>query len=342
MIISESADINIESHIPLSLTHNDLSRTFAEDPARHSALAAAFASSRFDDYLGRLKELDRRVVPRYTFNEPYEVLSGEDYGLPSYTFWDSHWFAGSLLQLGQKLEAGGDRKGAARKYWEVARFGQVMESQEHTDSEHYLGSRLQAQAYKRLQAISEEESNDEEAALFGYLAGKSEQPHWPGGTSIGRESAGQDVSGWNATVVKVSGLMMVGFGVLLLNCALSIIARSRSLRPSALRADRMTAAFGLTGAVGWLLASAALYVTYRPYSVIFDRYIQAGDESHIRELSQFLDSALVLPGAGSFYQEQYFVSYFWLGLTLSGLSALSLMAVRHIVRRRHASALASR
>lgn len=150
------------------------------------------------------------------------------------------------------------------------------------------------------------------------------------------------MSGWNATVVKVSGLMMFGFGGLLLICALSIIARSRSLRPSALRADRVTAALGLTGAVGWLLASAALYITYRPYSEIFERYIQAGDVSHIRELSEFLDSALVLPGAGSFYQERDFVSYFWLCLTLLGLGALSLMVARHFVRRPHVGAPASR
>ncbi len=146
------------------------------------------------------------------------------------------------------------------------------------------------------------------------------------------------MSGWNATVVKASGLMMVGFGGLLLICALSVIARSRSLRPSALRVDRVTAALGLTGAVGWLLTSASLYITYRPYSEIFERYIQAGDVSHMRELSEFLGSTSVLPGIRSFYQEQDFVFYFWLGLTLLGLSALSFMVARHVVKRRNVSA----
>lgn len=182
LIIGELVDINIGIYASLGLTQDELRRKFDEDPARQSAMAAAFASPRFDDYLGRLKELDRRVVARYAFNEPYNVLSGEDYGLPSYAFQDSDWFAGFLLQSGQKLEAGGDRKGAARKYWAVARFGQVMDSQGHTDSEHYLGSSLQARAYKHLLAISEEGTNHEEAALFGYLGGKSEQPTCPGGT----------------------------------------------------------------------------------------------------------------------------------------------------------------
>ncbi len=181
LITAESIDIDTGGNAS-KLTQKEYARKLDEDPARQSALAAAFASPRFDDYLGRLKELDRRIVSRYNFNEPYAVLSGEENGLPSYAFWESQQFANSLLQLGKKLEAGGDRKGAAEKYWAVARFGQVMDSQGHTDFEHYMGSSLQAGAYKHLLAISERETNHEEAALFGYLAGKAEQPTCPGGT----------------------------------------------------------------------------------------------------------------------------------------------------------------
>jgi hypothetical protein len=152
------------------------------DPGRERGLAAAFASPRFDDYLGRLRELDRRVVSRYAFNEPYVVLSGEGTDLPSYAFSDSLHFAKSLLRLGEKLETQGDRKGATEKYWTVARFGQVIDSQGHTDFAHYMGLSLQAGAYKHLQTISEKEGNHEEAALFGYLARNPEPPSCPGGT----------------------------------------------------------------------------------------------------------------------------------------------------------------
>jgi hypothetical protein len=154
------------------------------------------------------------------------------------------------------------------------------------------------------------------------------------------------VSGWNASVVKAAGPMMVGFSGLLLICALSLIARIRSPR---LRVDRAIAALGLTGAVGWLLTSAVLYITYRPYSQIFERFVRAGDVSQIRELSEFLGSTstLMLLYVRSFavngtvgYEQRDIAFYFWIGVTLLGLGALSLIAARHIVRRRHAGASA--
>jgi len=152
------------------------------DPTWRAAMAAAFQSRKFDDYLDRLQELDRRVVMRYRFNDPYELLSGEEPDLPSYAFWDSQRFAKSLLQSGQKLEAEGDREGAAEKYWTVARFGQLVDSQGHTDAEHRMGSSLQAEAYSQLRNLSQKEGSANEAALFAYLGEKLDQSLCPGGT----------------------------------------------------------------------------------------------------------------------------------------------------------------
>lgn len=152
------------------------------EPRWEAAMAAAFASPKFDDYLTRLKEIDRRVVSRYHFNDPYELLSGEERDLPTFAFSDSQRFAKFLLDSGQKLEAQGDKKGAAEKYWAVARFGQVVDSQGHTEFEHWMGSWMQAGAYRELQNLSANEGNSHEAALFAYLAGKFEQLACPGGT----------------------------------------------------------------------------------------------------------------------------------------------------------------
>jgi hypothetical protein len=105
--------------------------------------------------------------------------------LPSYAFWDSQRFAKSLLQSGQDVEAKGDRKGAIEKYWSVARFGQTVESQGHTDAEYDLGLSLQIGAYRQLQKLSEKGGNANEAALFAYLAGRFEEfmrPVCSGGT----------------------------------------------------------------------------------------------------------------------------------------------------------------
>ncbi len=181
MISAESVDL---SHVSIARSFPPEKRqTKADaDPAWRSAMSAAFGSPKFDDYLGRLKELDRKVVVRYRFNDPYELLYGEETALPTYAFSDSYQFAKSLIESGQKLESQGDRKGAIEKYWTVARFGQMLDSQGHTDFEHAMGSRLQAGAYRQFQSLAEREGNPHEAALFAYLAARFEQLACPGGT----------------------------------------------------------------------------------------------------------------------------------------------------------------
>jgi hypothetical protein len=112
-------------------------------------------------------------------------LSGEERGLPTYAWADSQQFANSVVQSGQDLEAKGDRQGAIEKYWSVARFGQTIDSQGHTESEYYLGLGLQAAAYKQLQELYEKGGKTNEAALFAYLKGKFEKSMasiCPGGT----------------------------------------------------------------------------------------------------------------------------------------------------------------
>jgi hypothetical protein len=170
-ISAEPRHIAPASTVP-KLPPTDWQTEMDNDPAWRGAMAAAFASPKFDDYLDRLRELDSRVVRRYGFDDPYEVLSGDEENLPFYVFWDSQRFAKSVLQSGQDLEAKGDLKGAVEKYWSVARFGQTIDSQGRTDSEYFLGLSLQTGAYKQLQRLFEKGGNANEAALFAYLAGR--------------------------------------------------------------------------------------------------------------------------------------------------------------------------
>ena len=168
-IIAESIDIDLVSKAS-KLTPKEERDEIENDPARRSAMAAAFACPKLDDYLVRLRDLDTRVARRYGFNDPLEVLFGEERDLPTYAWADSQQFAKSVLKSGQGLQAKGDRQGAIEKYWSVARFGQTIDSQGHTDYEYNLGLSLQIAAYKRLQKLSEKEGNANEATLFAYLA----------------------------------------------------------------------------------------------------------------------------------------------------------------------------
>jgi len=178
-ITAESIDIDLGSKAS-KLTPKEFKNELENDPARRGAMAAAFTSPKFDDYLDRLRELDTRVVRRYSFNDPYEVLGGEEADLPTYAWQDSQWFAKSVLQAGQDLEAKGDRKGAVEKYWNVARFAQTIDSQGHADSGYNLGLDLQIGAYKQLQKLSEKGGDANQAALFAYLASSFQDLMRPG------------------------------------------------------------------------------------------------------------------------------------------------------------------
>jgi len=145
------------------------------NPAWQKVMAAEFASSKFDDYLDRLIALDAGVLRRYAFNDPYLVLSGEEEGLPSYAVSDCQNFMVLTLQSAMELEAKGDPNAAVEKYWSVARFGQVLDSRAHTDSEHLLGLSLQTTAYWQLGSVSLKEGKTNEAALFAYLAATFEK-----------------------------------------------------------------------------------------------------------------------------------------------------------------------
>jgi len=327
-ITAESIDI---AHV---LREDVSPRGGENDPAWRSAMAAAFQSRKLDDYLDRLRNLDRRVVPRYGFDDPYQVVDGEEqYGLPSYTAWDSSRYAKSLLESGQELEAGGDREGALKNYWTVARFGGVIGSRGG-----FFVGRILEDAYKRLAALCEKEGNHEQAAFFGDAAEKAGQEVVRWDREFQGRLTGPDISLWDASVVKISGLMMFVFGGLFAICALLVLAGSWTVPPGAFRAGPVSAALGVVGAVGSLVSSATLYVSYRPYAAIFKNFLLTGDTSQVAQLSNFLSHAQVPLGVRNFYELWDFVFHFWVGLTLLGVIGLLLLTLRHLRARSRASA----
>jgi len=190
--------------------------TKEQEQAWQSAMAAAFQSPKFDDYFDRVAQLNRRVVPRYGFYDPNEVGSRDRIDLPIHAFDNSERFAKSLLLAGAELEAKGDRQGGRDKYWSVARFGQLIDSSARTGLEHWMGTSLQAMAYKQLQASSGKEGHQAEAALFGYLATKFDPVKGEHAGFPGEAAFGLDISRRNAAVVEISGLMILIFSGLAL------------------------------------------------------------------------------------------------------------------------------
>ena len=300
-----------------------------EDRAWQSAMAAAFASQRFDDYSDRLKELDRRVVPRYGFNDPLALLLGGEPGITGYAYFDSQLYAKSLLRSGQTLESRGDRKGAAEKYWAVARFGQVIDSHRQPGFGLWASTTLQAMAYKQLQALSAKEGNHAEAALFSYLAAKFD-PAGREQTSIREEWVfGREISSRNAAVLQISSLSVLIFSGFLVVAA-SILIADRLRGGQSRRARPGVTAIAFTSAVGLLVSSATIYLTYRPYWYIFQGAIVKGHWSQARDLLDFLMAIRFLPG---YDLSVHLPVYFWAGVTLLGVTALLFILLRHFPGR---------
>ncbi len=309
--------------------------TKEQDQAWQSAMTAAFQSPKFDDYLDRVAELNRKVVPRYRFYDPYEMQSREELDLPPSAFNSSERFAKSLLHSGGDLEARGDQKGAREKYWTVARYGQVIDSHGHTGFEHWAGTTLQAMAYRQLQASFEKGGDNAQGTLFGYLAAKFDPASGLHGRFPGESAFGLYTSRRNAAVVHISGLMILVFSGLVVVAASILIAGScRGAKPVATMVV-------LTSAVGLLLSSATVYLTYRPYWYIFQSAILNGQRSQARDLGSFLDGTKMLPGVPpDLYRHlsPNLVFYVWAGVTLVGVIGLVLILLRHFLSHPRASA----
>jgi len=324
--------------------------TEEKERAWRSAMDAAFQSPKFDDYLDRVEELNRKVVPRYRFYDPYEVQSREELDLPPFAFENSKRFAQSLLHSGEALEARGDRNNARSTYWTVARFGQLIDSQGRTALEHWAGTTLQAMAYRQLQTSSEKGGNQAEAALFSYLAAKFDPISGEHASLSGESAFGPNTSRRNGAVVEISGLMILIFsGFVVVAISILIAGSRRGARPAAERTRPVATMVVLTCAVGLLFSCVTLYLTYRPYWYIFQSAILNGNRVQTRDLQEFLSSTQMLPGvphhvyvlldALLYSGSPSFLFYVWAGVTLLGVIGLVLILLRHFLGRPRANRL---
>jgi hypothetical protein len=310
-----------------------------QNPSWEKEMDAAFQSPKLDNYLDRQNQLDHRVLSRYRLDDPFQAASGEErYGFPNYGVWECSLYAQSLLESGQTLEAQGDRKSAFEKYSAVARFGQMMS----IDSElTFFMSKPLKGAYSRLGALSQTEGNKAAAAFYGALADQVDKTAERERALLRSRFSGSEVSHWNAFLVRLSGLSILFCAALLLLCVLGVIVRNHSLRLRSLHPSRLTLALGFGAAVGSLLSSAVLFVSYWPYSELLQRFLSKGDDSGMSELSAFLRDAQH-PIGSRFSLGTWVVSssmtvfYFWFAITILCALALLIAVFRHFQTRQRA------
>lgn len=297
-----------------------------QSAAWKTALAAVYRSSRLDIYQDRLRELNRQVVARYDKEDPY--LAFYDYCfpcLPSYASSNARQYANWQLKSGDMLEARGDFKGALEKYLSVIRFSEATRS-----TRLLFTYRELKDAYLRAGGIFQKQGDKAQAELYADLAQDATRAQEEQIASFRRVSAGSAITRWNANVMKVSGLLLPIFASLLLIWALTVVMKNRPLQLSSLQAGRGIVALGLGSAVGLLLSSVLLYVSYWPYAEIFREFVSTGNGSHLQDLNDFLGYAEAPLGTTDFINQADFVVYFWLTVIALGGIALLIIAARHL------------
>jgi hypothetical protein len=321
-----------------------ISHSVEEKPAAwKDAMEAAFRSAKLDTYSSQLKELNRRVLLRYRIDDPFQALDDHYwYGVPSYAVWDSYRYAKSLIESANTLEAQGDRKRAREIYWSVVRFGQMS----GPDGGFFIG-REAKEACKRLATLSEDDGNKSEASFYASLADRlDERAEMQRASWRSRSRGGSSVPHWNALLVRLAGFLVLFCSGVLLICTLGVVVRSRSVNFSSFRPSPLTLGLAFVSAIGALLSSAVLFVSYWPYSQLLQRFLRTGDDFHLSELSAFLgDTQLPLGSefslAGSWYVGTWnVVFFFWFAVTVLCALALLIAVVRHFQTRQRASAAA--
>jgi hypothetical protein len=156
---------------------------------------------------------------------------------------------------------------------------------------------------------------------------------------VGAWIFGEDICKRNAAVLMLSGLATLIFSTLLVvTASILILGSRRGARPAAQKARPVATMVAMTSAVGLLLSSAALYLTYRPYWYIFQGAILNGDRTQAQDLRAFLNSTEMVFGLQPSLSpnSQY---YFWAGVTSVAVTGLILILLRHFLGRARALAL---
>jgi hypothetical protein len=126
-------------------------------------------------------------------------------------------------------------------------------------------------------------------------------------------------------MIIFSGLMVVAAAVL-------TAGFRRAKRPAAPRTSPVATIVALASAMGLLLSTATIYLTYRPYWYIFQHAILNGDRSQTHDLQDFLMAIRVLPAISLGYNlTANLAMYFWTGVTLLGVIGLVLILLRHFL-----------
>lgn len=294
-----------------------------ETPDWQSAMAAAFASPKFDDYGERVSAVDRAVVQRYKLPAPDVAQEAQWSWFPSYTVMNVAQYSTALIASGDDLDAHHDAKGARTKYLAVAKFLPLMHL--NANRRGFVARQLQT-AYERLASLSQQQGNASEAQMYGQLATQVAQSQVLWRATLPQRLDGDPITRAKAMIVKLSGMLIPACAIALLASLAGAIIGARSFRWAEIRARRLSLGIAASSTAVLLAATSALYLVYRPYSHMLSAYLVTGDNANIGQFSDFLSRAetpLDVPTV-----RQNFPLHFWFVIVALCAVALSFAVVR--------------
>jgi tetratricopeptide (TPR) repeat protein len=243
---------------------------FVRDEAWLTQMQLAFDAKRFDSYLLRRMDLERRISKRYGEGSPLHAF-GVLIRFPTIPLYDVRLY-------NDKLVASGDESG----YRKALKFAQTIYLGANTDLEQYFARGMIQGVSEGLAPKLEQQGRTEEAGLLRFQAEEMRKA-----IQDFRKSNEQNSESWsvqlicNAGVIHLAALLAMVGGIGLVVTLFS--AGAHRLLGKSLPYSRTAAA---TFAGIMVSSMAMLYFAYRPYQESYERFLNA-QQIEPRQLAEF-------------------------------------------------------
>jgi len=230
-------------------------------------MSKAFAAPRYDSYITRRFELERRVLRQHGLDRPAVVLLAvAAYPIPDLTNVRDY---ADLLQ--EKLAAERGRTGREEEargyYWTVAHFGERVQLGSATEIERLMAASLRAKAYDRLLPLLRHRGEADEAATVEFASRQAHQSMTA--DRLDAQSRPASSSFWTARMTRLFMKLTVLFASFTLLCLVYVGARRWAHGQTEGWLGRFLTR-GLDYAPALLFfACLGLFITYAPFAEAF-------------------------------------------------------------------------
>ena len=245
----------------------------AKEAVWRNLMSKAFAAPRYDSYITRRFELERRVLREHGLDQPAVVMySIAGYNIPDFANVRSY---ADLLQekLATQSEQAGRQEEARSYYWRVAHFGERVQSGTANEIgvERLTAASLQVKAYERLLPLLRRMGESDEAATVEFA---SQQARRSMATDRrDEESRPASSSFWTARMTRTFMKLAVLFATLTLLCLVYVGAQ----RWAHGQVEGWLGRFLTRGldyaSILLLFACLGLFITYTPFAEAFSHSI---------------------------------------------------------------------